>query len=345
MSDITKKLLIIGKQYTKSDPSRVGGVIVLFELLKFELNSMDIEYDVLDLNWRNYRSKLSAYLYICWKLMASGFRYSHVSFHGTANEFFYLSPIVVLSGRFLNKRCVSLRKFAGNFDSLLNNANWAARKLSAFSLKNANQCFFETRALVKNFEKFNDHTYWFPNVRRRSPGQADAVFRKRFVFIGHVSPVKGVDLLLGVFEELAPDHRIEFYGPNSGNYAPGSFAKENISYGGVLDPADVYDVLENYDVLVVPTKHESEGYPGVIIEAYAVGLPVIATKIGGIQEIVDDTTGILVDPGDPEQLREAVLSITPQNYPDFQVGAKRRFAQFDSSEVTREYLRKIEYIA
>ncbi|TBR14787.1 glycosyltransferase, partial [bacterium] len=72
---------------------------------------------------------------------------------------------------------------------------------------------------------------------------------------------------------------------------------------------DVPQILKNLDLLVLSTTtHEAFGR--VIIEAQACGVPVVATSVGGVNDIIDDgRTGLLVPPGDPESMAEAVLKI------------------------------------
>lgn len=60
------------------------------------------------------------------------------------------------------------------------------------------------------------------------------------------------------------------------------------------------------DVLALPSW--SEGYPNVLVEAHACGRPVVATAVGGIPEIVDERTGLLVPPRDVEALRGALAA-------------------------------------
>ncbi|MFQ5772319.1 MAG: glycosyltransferase, partial [bacterium] len=72
----------------------------------------------------------------------------------------------------------------------------------------------------------------------------------------------------------------------------------------------VYQTLAQYDVLILPTFWKGEGYPGVIIEAFMVNLPVIATSLKGIKEIVQDgKTGLLVEPRSIESLKNAILKL------------------------------------
>ncbi|MFC1657943.1 lipopolysaccharide heptosyltransferase II [Candidatus Omnitrophota bacterium] len=72
---------------------------------------------------------------------------------------------------------------------------------------------------------------------------------------------------------------------------------------------DIPGILSDLNLLVVPSaRHEAFGR--VIIEAQAAGVPVIATRVGGIVDIIDDNlTGILVAPGDVEGLSRAIIRI------------------------------------
>lgn len=71
---------------------------------------------------------------------------------------------------------------------------------------------------------------------------------------------------------------------------------------------DAGGVLRHLDVLVAPSRQEPFGT--VISEAMAVGTPVVATRVGGLPEVVDDgVTGVLVEPGEPAVLAEAVVRV------------------------------------
>ncbi|HUN62528.1 MAG TPA: glycosyltransferase [Candidatus Sulfotelmatobacter sp.] len=71
---------------------------------------------------------------------------------------------------------------------------------------------------------------------------------------------------------------------------------------------DIPDLLSCCDVFVLPSR--AEGLPNSILEAMAAGLPVVATSVGGIPEIIEDQiTGILVPPQDPDALAGALLKM------------------------------------
>jgi L-malate glycosyltransferase len=71
---------------------------------------------------------------------------------------------------------------------------------------------------------------------------------------------------------------------------------------------DITDILKALDIFVISSYHE--GIPIVLLEAMALGKPVIATRVGGIPEVIEDgISGILVASGDAEALSEACLNI------------------------------------
>lgn len=72
--------------------------------------------------------------------------------------------------------------------------------------------------------------------------------------------------------------------------------------------ADAAGLMGHLDVLVLPSRQEPFGT--VLAEALAAGTPVVATRVGGIPEVVrDGVTGRLVEPGDPDALAAAVLDV------------------------------------
>jgi len=73
---------------------------------------------------------------------------------------------------------------------------------------------------------------------------------------------------------------------------------------------DIPALLADIDVLVFPSEPSGEGMPGVLIEAALAGVPVVATKVPGADEVVDNgVTGLLVDVGDDQGLGEATAEL------------------------------------
>jgi glycosyltransferase involved in cell wall biosynthesis len=83
---------------------------------------------------------------------------------------------------------------------------------------------------------------------------------------------------------------------------------ERVEHLAYVPPAEVSDRLDAATCLVLPSR--SEGLPRVILEAFARGRAVVATRVGGIPDVVEDgETGLLVEPGDAAALAEALAAV------------------------------------
>lgn len=76
---------------------------------------------------------------------------------------------------------------------------------------------------------------------------------------------------------------------------------------------DIGDVLASADVLAFPSLWE--GLPGTIIEAMAVGTPIVASAIASVTELVDDRLAVLVAPADPVDLARGVVEVLDDPVP------------------------------
>ena len=116
------KILLFGPRFNKENPTKVGGIIVLFEDLIKQLDSEKIEYDIVDTNKDNYPNKLFAFLLIYFQFLTMLKKYTHISIHGTAQDYLFIAPFVIFISKLFNKK-TSLRKFAGNFHHFYDNYN------------------------------------------------------------------------------------------------------------------------------------------------------------------------------------------------------------------------------
>lgn len=89
---------------------------------------------------------------------------------------------------------------------------------------------------------------------------------------------------------------------------------DNVTFTGMLQGQELVDVLASGDFLVLSSNYEN--MPVVILEAFACGLPVVSTNVGGISEIVNESNGLLVPPHDAEKLANAMQKMLEsyQNY-------------------------------
>lgn len=332
------KLLVLGPRHHKSGQI-TGGAVVLFELFLKELDKNDIEYKVIDTNKRNYKHALIAPILIFFRFIICLYKYRQIMLHGKDNDYKYMVPVIIFFSNIFGKK-VALRKFGGKFHTIYENSHYLIQKMVKYSLKNASSSFFETKYLVDYFKAFNTNTYWFPNVREKTILEKSSAYQKKFIFIGQIKHTKGVLELLNASNKLNDSFTLDFYGPMCESLED-NFANSKAEYKGMLQADEVTDVLLKYDVLVLPSY--GEGYPGVIIEAFSVGLPVIATNLDGIKEIVENNqNGILIQPRNVDALVNAMQSFDKNNYPGFSHCALKSFKNFDSEKITKKVLNMIE---
>lgn len=130
--------------------------------------------------------------------------------------------------------------------------------------------------------------------------------------VGRLELQKGHIVLLQAMRELiteCPEARALIVGGGSQEgrlrrLADDLGLSDRVIFAGVR--RDIPDVLSALDLFVLPSLWE--GIPLALLEAMASGLPVVATRVGGVPEIISDRSiGILIDPGHPNQLVAAIM--------------------------------------
>ncbi len=134
----------------------------------------------------------------------------------------------------------------------------------------------------------------------------------RFLFVGRMDPIKRIPLLLEALAGLKAHPRawrLELVGDGPQRQAYEHHVQvlglaERVMFRGILTKPQVAARMREADALVLPSRWENA--PCVVIEAFASGLPVIATRVGGIPELVDGDVGQLVDPDSAPALARAL---------------------------------------
>jgi glycosyltransferase involved in cell wall biosynthesis len=130
-------------------------------------------------------------------------------------------------------------------------------------------------------------------------------------YVGRIEPRKGVlDLVHAAHRIRAAGARVVLVGDDpyvsDREYLGQVRSDSGVEHYGWVDGAA--GLMAAFDVLVVPSHQEPFGT--VLAEAMNAGTPVVATRVGGLAEVVDDgVTGRLVEPGDPEALATAVIEV------------------------------------
>ena len=175
------------------------------------------------------------------------------------------------------------------------------------------ECGYENVIVVPNFKNIN----YIPKRDKCHHKDNDTV---QFVFLSRIIPQKGCDLIFDAMQQLNEkgvfNFHTVFYGPIEPSYEK-EFQKKlqmtaNAKFGGFLNLHDTrgYDILADYDVMLFPTFWSGEGFPGIIIDAYISGLPVIASNWNLNKDIVvDGETGYIIPPHNAAALAHVMKQI------------------------------------
>lgn len=156
-----------------------------------------------------------------------------------------------------------------------------------------------------------------PAVGERTRGRRELGLHEgeiAILAVGRLTPVKGLDVLLravALLGEALPPHRIFLAGEGEARPELEALRDElglerSVTLLGMR--GDIPDLMAGSDIFTMPSR--SEGLPVALLEAMGVGLPIVASRVGGIPELLDDgKEGVLVQPEDPAALAGALSAL------------------------------------
>jgi glycosyltransferase involved in cell wall biosynthesis len=172
---------------------------------------------------------------------------------------------------------------------------------------------------------------------------------KYAVFVGRLSPEKGISTLLDAWRQLPEPIPLKIVGqgPCEGEIQAFAAAHPHVELVGRKPLQEVLDLIGEASFLVMPSIWY-ETFGRTIIEAYAKGTPVIASRLGAMQELVDDgSTGLLFNPGDAADLATKVQCLwrDPRRREDMRHAARAEYEQHYTAEPNHERLLDIYHQA
>ena len=166
-----------------------------------------------------------------------------------------------------------------------------------------------------------------------APDAADALpaappaSRPLVAFAGRLTAAKNLDAALRAIDRL-PEARLVVIGDGEERQRLERVAGDRVQFVGARPRGEVLGLLASADVAVLPSAWEN--FPHAVVEALAMGTPVVATRVGGVPEIVrDGENGVLVDAGDDDAFAEALTRVLEDD------ALRQRLAQAAAPSVSR----------
>ena len=191
-----------------------------------------------------------------------------------------------------------------------------------YSFKSANKVISVSNSLREIISKYKSNIEVIPNmvdcdkvlsiINKKNNLGEEGQFT--FLSLCYLKKNKGIDILIRAFSTYFRGKEVKLIIAGDGperesleNLSKELGILEQVEFKGALNRDEVYKVMSNCNIFVLPSRFETFGV--VLIEALANGKPVISTRNGGANDIVTDENGILVDIDDIEGLGKAMVDL------------------------------------
>jgi glycosyltransferase involved in cell wall biosynthesis len=304
--------LIIGPRLNLQK-SNLGGATQSFECLIQYYQDHQIPHKIID---TQYASGAARLFHFTSRFFIYILRADVIFFNASRSGLKRFSPFIYVFSRLFGKKVV-MRPFGHSLESIYRDSGSLGKWVIEMTILKSDILYLQTEHLIRFFRPMSKHVLHLKTSRFIAENELQSKvknFRKRFLFLGHIKPAKGISELVEAIKHFDDSYTIHLYGTiHDQHYS--HFINEPF-YKGTLKGVDaVMSTMKEYDVLVLPTYYEGEGYPGVIVEAYSLGLPVISTHWNAIPEIVEDgNTGFLINPKSSTALIKAIQGFNTQNH-------------------------------
>lgn len=275
-----------------------------------------------------------------------------------ANDFFAitLAPLLLFITHLFHKPFY-LKPVGAGLDLYIAAQKKPLRAYLLHVLRSADGILTQTQLLKEDLAKLGcTNAHYLPGCRplpplTLTPKPYSEEFR--IIFLAHITRLKGPLVLLEALKSLpkmceTPPIRCDFFGPIHDEVRDEFMsALQEVPcahYCGVAEPGTGPQLISQYDVLVLPTYYDTEGHPGVLIEAMHAGVAAISTQARTFPELITHgVNGLLVPMQNSYALAEAILLLAINPEMCRQMGEANRFKgqEFRADAVVAKLLKII----
>ncbi|WP_423799416.1 glycosyltransferase family 4 protein [Neobacillus sp. SAB-20_R2A] len=295
----------------------VDGQTVKTKILKEELEGTIGKKQVMYVDTFNWRKKPLKLLLQCILLLK---RCDNIIILPAHNGVKVFVPIFSMLNKLMRKR-IHYFVVGGWLPSLISLNRWLLKFLKLFD-----NIFVET-AFIKNSLNENglNNIQVMPNFKNLEILDEERLQKHfstpyKLCIFSRVMEEKGIEDAIEVVTNINSSrngvvYELDIFGPIESEYEDKfnqlmKKSPEYISYKGVVDFNRSVEVLKNYFLLLFPTRFKTEGLPGTIIDAYAAGVPVVASKWNSAEEfVIEGKTGYIFEFKDITSFRSILEKI------------------------------------
>lgn len=299
-----KNILFVGCNYRLKN----GGVSVLLNQYSTIIPNFSI---ITTTNFKNIILKFLNWIYALLKFIINAPKYKIIHVHSSSNMSFYRKAPFVLIGALYNKKVV-IQIHSGDFTEFYQQK----KRFVSYVLSKVDAIIVVSDVWKDKFQEFGHVNVFVLNNIIETPDKITKVKcedKIRFCFISKMGKLKGVyDIIEAINMNQTHIRGKAYFILAGGGEKEKVDAKVNeyaisdiVTTMGWVNKKEKQGIYANSDIAIQPSHFESFGL--VIAEALSYGLPVIATKTGGIVDIIQHKeNGLLIEVGNIEQLTDAI---------------------------------------
>lgn len=323
---MNKHILYIGNNLTKKTKYN-STIIVLSNLLKKEGYKVFVSSDK--------SNKIVRLLDMCFTFfrLKNKVDYVIIDVYSTTN--FYYALIISQFARLFKKKYITILH-GGNLPERLKNTSY----LSSLIFKNSYKNIAPSNYLKRAFEAKGYKTDFIPNIVeienykfKKRTNLSPKIFWVR-AFKEIYNPTLAIEVL-HLLKQKYTNAKLCMVGPfvdNSYNECIDLVDKlnlqESIEFTNVLLKEDWHKKSENFDIFINTTNFDNT--PVSVMEAMALGMPVVSTNVGGIPFLLNNKVdALLVPKEDAKKMASTIVSLLEASYPNMSINARRKVEQFN----------------
>ena len=287
---------------------------------------------------------------MCWSVIGNRKKADYILIDTFSTSNFYFAFLTSQIARILNLKYIPILH-GGNLPSRLNKSPNMSKMIFNYSYANV----APSNYLKSAFEKAGYKTHFIPNTIKIK----DYQFKKRTIVNPKILWVRAFDrtynpqMAVKVLQLLKKDFSeasLTMVGPVKDN----SFEltkqliselnlKDDINITGALSKNEWHKLSVDFDIFINTTNVDNT--PLSVIEAMALGMPIISTNVGGLPFLIDnEVDGVLVDKDDVDGMKNAIVDLlnNPSKAIDLAMNARNKVEEFDWSQVKNKWFNLLQ---
>lgn len=302
---MNKNIAILG--HFAENKMNYNGQTIKTRILAEEVEKLLPDWQVKRIDTAGYKENPLGLLL---EVLSAFFKCSHIIIMLSRNGRKVFFPLFYYLNKFFRRNIWHNVIGAASYDLVLQNPQWI-KYMNSFR---ANQV--ELNSLKVKLESVGIHNaIVVPNFKKLPICEHKSVWKDltfRFCTFSRVEPMKGIEDAINAIHNVSKagfSVSLDIYGQIERGQEEWfekimDLSEENIQYCGIIDYEKSTEVLTGYYALLFPTRYTTEGFPGTIIDAYAAGLPVIASM--DCELVTDGETGLVYSGSSVELLSKNI---------------------------------------